>query len=43
MRKSKKERQNLLKETILETPFITDEELAEKFQVSIQKILLDRL
>ncbi|MDQ0227644.1 transcription factor FapR [Metabacillus niabensis] len=43
MRKSKKERQNLLKETILETPFITDEELAEKFQVSIQTIRLDRL
>ncbi|WLR43566.1 transcription factor FapR [Bacillus carboniphilus] len=43
MRKSKKERQNLLKETIDSTPFITDEELAAKFNVSIQTIRLDRL
>ena len=43
MRKSKKERQVLLQETIAATPFITDEELAEKFQVSIQTIRLDRL
>ncbi|MRX70558.1 transcription factor FapR [Bacillus lacus] len=43
MRKNKKERQRLLKETITGTPFITDEELAEKFQVSIQTIRLDRL
>ena len=43
MRKSKKERQFLLQETIGNTPFITDEELAEKFQVSIQTIRLDRL
>lgn len=43
MRKNKKERQQLLQETIAETPFITDEELAEKFQVSIQTIRLDRL
>ncbi|MBO9130195.1 transcription factor FapR [Bacillus sp. 165] len=43
MRRNKKERQKLLKETITENPFITDEELAEKFQVSIQTIRLDRL
>ncbi|MFD1735780.1 transcription factor FapR [Bacillus salitolerans] len=43
MRKNKKERQLLLQETIIENPFITDEELAEKFTVSIQTIRLDRL
>ncbi|MCP8970170.1 transcription factor FapR [Ectobacillus ponti] len=43
MRRNKKERQRLLQETITENPFITDEELAEKFQVSIQTIRLDRL
>lgn len=43
MKKNKKERQLLLKETISENPFITDEELAEKFAVSIQTIRLDRL
>lgn len=43
MKKNKKERQLLLKETITENPFITDEELAEKFAVSIQTIRLDRL
>ncbi|WP_368997573.1 transcription factor FapR [Caldifermentibacillus hisashii] len=43
MRLNKKERQRLLKETILENPFVTDEELAEKFSVSIQTIRLDRL
>ncbi|MFX3661874.1 MAG: transcription factor FapR [Ectobacillus sp.] len=43
MRRNKKERQKLLQETIWENPFITDEELAEKFQVSIQTIRLDRL
>jgi len=43
MRRNKKERQRLLKETIEKTPFITDEELAEKFEVSIQTIRLDRL
>lgn len=43
MRRSKKERQRLLLETIQETPFITDEELAEKFGVSVQTIRLDRL
>ncbi len=43
MKKNKKERQLLLQETIVNTPFITDEELAEKFHVSIQTIRLDRL
>lgn len=43
MRLSKKERQQLLKATIDETPFITDEELSKKFNVSIQTIRLDRL
>jgi acyl-coenzyme A thioesterase PaaI-like protein len=43
MRKNKQERQQLLLETIGENPFTTDEELAEKFSVSIQTIRLDRL
>jgi acyl-coenzyme A thioesterase PaaI-like protein len=43
MRRTKKERQLMLKETIKENPFITDEDLAEKFQVSVQTIRLDRL
>ncbi|MEC2077017.1 transcription factor FapR [Metabacillus fastidiosus] len=43
MRRNKKERQSLLQETIQHNPFITDEELAEKFSVSIQTIRLDRL
>ncbi|GAB4072440.1 transcription factor FapR [Barrientosiimonas marina] len=43
MKISKIERQRLLKETIEATPFITDEDLAEKFAVSIQTIRLDRM
>ncbi len=43
MRRSKKERQQLLTMTIKDNPFITDEELAEKFSVSVQTIRLDRL
>lgn len=43
MKRNKKERQSMLTETIKENPFITDEELAEKFTVSIQTIRLDRL
>src|SRR4051812_14561545 len=43
MRKSKKERQRLLTSTIIDNPFITDEDLAGKFQVSVQTIRLDRL
>lgn len=43
MRRNKRERQALLTETIKENPFVTDEELAEKFSVSVQTIRLDRL
>lgn len=43
MKMKKTERQQLLQETIDHTPFITDEDLAKKFQVSIQTIRLDRL
>ena len=43
MKRSKKERQQLLIETIKVNPFITDEELADKFAVSVQTIRLDRL
>lgn len=39
----KKERLTLLKKIIDEDPFLTDEELSEKFSVSIQTIRLDRL
>ncbi|MCF6410530.1 transcription factor FapR [Pseudalkalibacillus salsuginis] len=43
MKRNKKERQQLLKETILLNPFTTDEDLADQFQVSVQTIRLDRL
>ncbi|GLY10524.1 transcription factor FapR [Bacillus badius] len=43
MRRTKKERQIQLQETIADNPFITDEELAEQFQVSVQTIRLDRM
>src|SRR5690625_2723470 len=43
MRKTKIERQRLLRETIEQTPFITDEELAKKYAASIQTIRLDRM
>jgi acyl-coenzyme A thioesterase PaaI-like protein len=43
MKRTKVERQRLLRSTIEETPFITDEELADKFDVSIQTIRLDRM
>ncbi|ASN05778.1 transcription factor FapR [Virgibacillus necropolis] len=43
MKRTKIERQRSLIETIAETPFITDEELARKFEVSIQTIRLDRM
>ena len=39
----KKERQNVLVEKIKNDPFLTDEELAEIFSVSIPTIRLDRL
>ncbi|WP_213974987.1 transcription factor FapR [Tepidanaerobacter acetatoxydans] len=40
---SKKTRQMLLIKTIAEDPFLNDEELAEKFNVSVQTIRLDRM
>ena len=43
MKRNKKERQKILQETIDHNPFITDEDLAEKFSVSVQTIRLDRL
>ncbi len=43
MKKTKTERQRLLKEKIDLTPFITDEQLAKDFDVSIQTIRLDRM
>ncbi|MEQ6375289.1 transcription factor FapR [Bacillaceae bacterium S4-13-58] len=43
MRQKKKERQEKLMETIKESPFITDDELAARFDVSIQTIRLDRM
>lgn len=43
MRMNKRDRQVALQATIGENPFITDEELADKFHVSIQTIRLDRL
>lgn len=43
MRKAKRDRQQQLRETISRMPFITDEELAKKFSVSIQTIRLDRM
>src|SRR5690625_3305460 len=43
MKLKKNDRQDKLKEAIEATPFITDEELAEQFNVSIQTIRLDRM
>lgn len=43
MKLPKKERQPLLRDKIMENPFITDEELAEHFNVSVQTVRLDRL
>lgn len=43
MKRSKAERQRLLNDTIEETPFINDEQLAVMFSVSIQTIRLDRM
>lgn len=40
---SKKERQERLKQILSDDPFLNDEELAERFQVSIQTIRLDRM
>jgi len=43
MRKNKAERQRALEEMIETTPFVTDDQLAQEFKVSIQTIRLDRL
>lgn len=43
MKRTKKDRQILLKQTINDKPFITDEALAKQFDVSIQTIRLDRM
>lgn len=43
MRPSKKERQKLLRQTIEDNPFVTDEELAGMYSVSVQTIRLDRM
>jgi len=43
VRKSKKERQQQMKELLERDPFLTDDEMAKKCQVSIQTIRLDRL
>src|SRR5699024_10971311 len=43
MKMTKKERQASLINKIEQTPFITDEELAKYYEVSIQTIRLDRL
>lgn len=43
MRKSKRERQQQMKELLESDPFLTDDEMAKKCQVSIQTIRLDRL
>ncbi|RNF40634.1 transcription factor FapR [Planococcus salinus] len=43
MRKPKKERQLALREWIKENPFVTDEELSARFDVSVQTIRLDRM
>lgn len=40
---SKAERQKALKQILNDDPFLNDEELAERFQVSIQTIRLDRM
>lgn len=43
MKLSKKERQKRLIATIEENPFVTDEQLATQFNVSVQTIRLDRM
>lgn len=43
MKYSKKDRQKLLLETLDKNPFITDENLASTFHVSVQTIRLDRM
>lgn len=43
MKRTKRERQTALKESIKENPFVTDEELSAEFDVSVQTIRLDRM
>lgn len=43
MKRTKRERQTALKESINENPFVTDEELSADFNVSVQTIRLDRM
>lgn len=43
MKNGKKDRQGQLQKTIESKPFITDEELADTFSVSVQTIRLDRM
>lgn len=43
MKFSKRKRQPLLKDKIEQNPFITDDALAEEFEVSVQTVRLDRL
>ena len=43
MRILKQERQRLIKQALEEDPFLTDEEMAKRCQVSIQTIRLDRM
>lgn len=43
MRVTKKERQSLLVKAFRENPFLTDEEMAKRYAVSIQTIRLDRM
>ncbi|MEO4053560.1 transcription factor FapR [Solibacillus sp. CAU 1738] len=43
MKRTKKERQRLLIETITDNPFVTDDQLAAEFGVSVQTIRLDRM
>lgn len=43
VRAHKKERQGLLKKLLEDNPFLTDEELSERYGVSVQTIRLDRL
>jgi len=43
LKRTKKERQELLTQTIIDNPFVTDEQLASQFGVSVQTIRLDRM
>ena len=43
MKRTKRERQTALKKSIIENPFVTDEELSAEFDVSVQTIRLDRM